>query len=153
MCQRFGQIVLMDESDFVAKLQWYCVDAACVIHAAVVDEVITAALSSCRTVSRATASQLTVQWNSSSHHRSSHSVVDGIEKVTRASYRVARSRGSSWKMHLFEPTSTILGWLGLCAPWLVSTPIALPAQLLFHALEIEFCWPCNVLKTTSATDW
>lgn len=46
-----------------------------------------------------------------------------------------------------------LGGLGRCSPPLVSTPTALPAQLLQCALEIDFCWPCNALKTTSAADW
>lgn len=95
---------------------------------------------------------LVASGKSSSHHRSSHAVRHGIEKLTRAKYGVAWYSGGSWKMHLFQPTSA-LGWLGWCTPRLVSTPAALPAQLLFRALEIEFCWPCNILKTTSATDW
>lgn len=69
-----------------AKLQRCCFVAACVIQDVVTDEVITMTLSYEHTQPER-APQLRAPGNSSSHHRSSHTVIDGIEKVTRARYR------------------------------------------------------------------
>lgn len=79
-----GKIGLMDKTQARTKLQCCYFIAVCVIHDVIVDDFITVPLSS----QHAHAAYDT--GHSSSHHRSSHTVVDDIEVITRAGYQVHR---------------------------------------------------------------
>lgn len=70
-----------------AKLQRCHFDAACVIPDVFVDDVIATMLSQLLR-------GVKTPGISSSHHRSRHAAIDGIEKATRARYGVLGSRGS-----------------------------------------------------------
>lgn len=95
--------------------------------------------------------------NSSSHHSSSQTVMDGIETVTRASYPGPGHCGSSWKKK--KTTPFILAGVLLvrcwCTPWLVSThtTFADSAFFILRPWKLSSAGPHNVLQTTSATAW
>lgn len=94
----------------------------------------------------------------SSRRRLSHTGEDDIEKVARASggrvpsrrHLFLPGRRSRRAMRLHGPVST-LSIPPPPPPPLAPPPLpTLQTQLFLPGLEIEFCRPCNVLKTTSA---
>lgn len=94
-----------------AELRHRSFVSACVIHDVTADKVIEESLSS-GPVPYDPALPLTVGGNSSSHHRSSHTVTDGIEKVTRASHP---ARGIPWQRLENASISSSLATLGRLA--------------------------------------